>query len=124
MPNCAEQLRFGDQTRIMGVEAGGIGQDHQQPGGNEVRDNRGEPIVVSESELIDHHGVVLVDNRYNTKAEEAVKGGPSMEVRLAARQDIAGQEYLADHEVVVRERTRVELDELALADGCSRLEAR
>ena len=64
-----KKLRFGDEPGIVGVEAGSIGEDDKETSPHKVRYDRGEPIVVAESQLIDDDSVVLVDDGNDAKAE-------------------------------------------------------
>ncbi len=103
VPDRAEQLRLGDQPGIMGIEAGRVGEYDQQSRTDKVGDDGSQSVVVAESEFVDDDGVVLVDDGNNTQFEQAVEGGTRVEVRLAACQNVASQEHLADHKVVGRE---------------------
>jgi len=120
----AEQLRFGNQPRIMRIEAGCVCEDDQQAGTNQMGDDGSQSIVIAESELIDHNGVVLVDDRDNTQTEEAIERGSCVKVRLTTGEHVSGQEHLTNHEIVICKRSRIPLDELALTNGCSRLQTR
>ena len=61
-------------TRLAGVEAVDVGQQHQRVGTDQVRDECGEPVVVAEADLVRGDRVVLVDDRDRHRARAAVRG--------------------------------------------------
>ena len=50
-----------------------VGQQHQRVGVHEVRDQRREPVVVAEPDLVGGDGVVLVDDRHDAELEQPVR---------------------------------------------------
>ena len=79
---------------------GRVGEEHEQVGGEQVGDERGQAVVVAEADLVVGDGVVLVDHRHHAEVEEAPEGGPGVEVLLADREVEGREEHLAAHQPV------------------------
>ncbi|MNT04455.1 hypothetical protein D3C72_1390340 [compost metagenome] len=91
---------FVDQLRIrvvarVGIEhAVAVGEDHQQVGFDQVGDQRGQGVVVTETDFVGDHRVVLVDYRHDAQLDQGAQGAARIEVTLAVGQVIVGQENL------------------------------
>ena len=59
---------------VLGEQSGGVGQQHQQLGPDQVGHQGGQPVVVAEPDLLVGHGVVLVDHRAPRPAPAAGRG--------------------------------------------------
>ncbi len=96
-----------DASRRPVVEGVDVRQQHEGVGPHDVRDERREPVVVAEPDLLGGDGVVLVDHRDDAEPEQAVEGAAGVRVVAAAHDVVRGQEHLPDGEAVPRERRRV-----------------
>ena len=56
---------------IGGEHTGGVGEQHEHVGIDEVSDQRGQPVVVAEADLVVGDGVVLVHHRHHTELEQS-----------------------------------------------------
>ena len=72
----------GIPARVGGVEARGVGQDHQDVGLDQVRDQRGQRVVVADADLVGHDGVVLVDDRDDAEREQRPQRRSRVQVAL------------------------------------------
>ena len=63
-------LGAGVAARIGRVEAVDVGEQHQELGLDQVGDQRRQPIVVAELDLVDGDGVVLVHHRQHAELEQ------------------------------------------------------
>ena len=59
---------------VLGEQAGGVGQQHQQVGPDQMGDQGGQAVVVAETDLLVGHGVVLVDHRDHAQLEQPGRG--------------------------------------------------
>ncbi len=116
-----EQLRV-PETGIGGEEAIGVGEEDQHPGSDQVADDGGEPVVVTELELVDHHRVVLVDDGHHPDGQHAGQGMPGVEVLGPVRQDVTGEQDLADDDAIGGEPAGIALHQASLTDGGGDLE--
>ena len=112
----------GVETGIGGEQAGRVGEEHEQVGGQQVRHQRGEPIVVAEADLVVGDGVVLVHHRHHAEVEQPAEGGPGVEVLLADREVERREEHLAADQAVGGQRALVHPHEAGLAHRRCRLE--
>ena len=78
-----DQRRRGVEAGIGGEQAGGVGEQDQQVGVEQVGHEGGEAVVVAEADLVVGDGVVLVDDRYDAELEQPVEGPPGVQVLLA-----------------------------------------
>ena len=83
------------EPRVGGEEPGRVGEEHEQVGGEQVGDERGQAVVVAEADLVVGDGVVLVDHRHHAEVEEAPERGAGVEVLLADREVERGEQHLA-----------------------------
>ena len=72
-------------ARVGGVEAVGVGQDHEPAGADQDRDLRGEEVVVAEGDLVGRGRVVLVDDRDHAPLEQLAERLARVEVARRAR---------------------------------------
>ena len=63
--------------------AGRVGEQHEQVGGDQVGDERGQAVVVAEADLVVGDGVVLVDDRHHAEVEQPAEGAAGVQVLLA-----------------------------------------
>ena len=56
-----------DPARITVVEAVDVGEQDERIGTRQVGDERGQPVVVPETDLVGGHGVVLVHHRHGAE---------------------------------------------------------
>ena len=119
-----DQRGLGVEARVGGEHAVGVGEQHEQVGVDEVGDQRGEPVVVAEADLVVGDGVVLVDDRNHAELEQAGQRLARVQVLLAVHEVERREQHLAAHEAVGVERVVVDPHEPALADGGDGLQRR
>ena len=103
-------------------KSGSIGEDDQEVGIDEVGDERGQPVVVAESDLVVGDRVVLVDDRHHAELEQTTDGAARVQVLLAHAEVERSEENLSGHDAEVRERAVVHAHQPALTDRRHRLQ--
>ena len=83
----------------------------------DVGDQRGQPVVVAEPDLVGGHRVVLVDHREHAQLKQPVQGALGVAVVRPAHQVIGAEQDLAGADAVPGEGRGVPGDEQALADA-------
>src|SRR5207302_9261603 len=58
------------ETRVGGEHPGCVGEEDENVGVDEVGDEGGQPVIVTEADLVVGHGVVLVDDRYHAEVQQ------------------------------------------------------
>ena len=109
------------RARVAVVQAVDVGEQHQRVRADDVRDERGEPVVVTHPDLVGGHRVVLVHHRQHLEPEQALQRALRVAVVRAADHVVGGEQHLADGLAVAGERPRVRLGEQELADRGRRL---
>ena len=117
-----DQRRVGVETRIGGEQARGVGEQHEHVGADEVRDQRGEPVVVAVADLVVGDGVVLVDDRDDTEVEEAAQRLARVQVLRAHAEVVGREQHLAREQPVPAEDRAEALHQPRLADRRDRLQ--
>ena len=102
-------------ARVGVVQRVHVGQQDERPGPDHVRDQRGQPVVVAEPDLVRGHRVVLVDDRQDPEFEQPAQGALGVPVVRTAHQVIGAQQYLAGADAVPGERGGVPGDQQALS---------
>ena len=92
----------GVEARVGREQPGRVGEQHEQVGGQQVGDERGQAVVVAEADLVVGDGVVLVDHRDDAEVEQAPSVAAGVEVLLADREVERGEQHLAAHQPVGR----------------------
>jgi hypothetical protein len=82
-----------------------------------VGHQRGEPVVVTEPDLLGGHRVVLVDDRQHAEGEQPVHRLPGVAVVPAPGEVVGGEQHLADGHPVGGERVGVGLHQAQLPDA-------
>ena len=80
---------------VGGEQPGGVGEQHEQVGGHQMGDQRGQPVVVAEADLVVGGGVVLVHDGHHAELEQAGQRLAGVEVLLAVDEVERGQQHLA-----------------------------
>ena len=75
-----DQRCLRDEARVGVHQAGGVGQQDEQVGTEELGDERCDAVVVAEADLVVGQGVVLVDDRDHAELEQAFDRRPRVEV--------------------------------------------
>ena len=101
---------------------GGVGEQHEQVGADQVRDQRGEPVVVAVADLVVGDGVVLVDDRHDAEVEEAPQRLARVEVLRAHAEVVGREQHLAREQPVPAQDRAEALDQPRLADRGDRLQ--
>ena len=107
----------GPGARVAVVDAVDVGEQHQRVGAGDVRDQRGEPVVVAEPDLLGGDRVVLVDDRQHAEGQQPLDGLLGVAVVAAAGEVVGGQQHLADGDAVPGERVGVGLHQPQLPDA-------
>jgi hypothetical protein len=99
----------GDQRRrridrwVGGVQAVGVGEQHQEIGGEVVRDEGRDPVVVPEADLVARDRVVLVHHRHAAELEQPLQRAARVEVLPPIDEVVRHQEHLRAHRIVTFE---------------------
>ena len=101
-----DERRLGGGTRVGGEQPGGVGEQDEQVGGDQVGDQRGQPVVVPEPDLVVGGGVVLVDHRHDAQLEQPGQGLAGVEVLLAVDEVERRQQDLAHRQGACGRRRR------------------
>ena len=101
---------------------GGVGQQDQQVGIDEVGDQRGDAVVVAPADLVVGDGVVLVDDRHDTQLEQTPQGLPGVQVLGPHDEVERDQQHLAGDEAMGGEGLAVDVHQRELTDGRHRLQ--
>ena len=104
-------------ARISSIKALLIGQDHQTIGFDQIGDQRPQCVVITKLDFVGHHGVIFVDDRHHTEFEQGFQGCAGIEITLAIRKVVVGQQYLRRLQAMPDESTFVNLRQLHLPDG-------
>ncbi len=102
LDNFLDQRNFSGYARIGGEKPGGVGQQHEQVRHHEMCHQRGESVVVPETDLVVRGGVVLVHDRHDPELEEARQRPARVQVLLAVPEVQRCEEHLADGQPVAR----------------------
>ena len=84
---------------------------------DELRHERGEPVVVAEADLVGGHGVVLVDDGQDAEGQQLVQRAVGVAVMRASGHVVGGQEHLSHPQAVHGERVGVPGNEQPLPDA-------
>ena len=117
-----DERRVGVEPRIGGEQPGGVGEQHEHVGADEVRDERGEPVVVAVADLVVGDGVVLVDDRHHAEVEEAPQRLAGVQVLRAMPEVVRREQHLAGEQPVPAEDRADALHQPRLADRRDRLQ--
>ena len=126
----SNRLHLGDQlgvrvvARVGGVEAVGVGQQHQRVGAEQDRHLRGEEVVVAEGDLVGGRRVVLVDDGHDPPVEQLVQRLARVQVVGARRHVEEREQHLRALHAALREHLVVRAVELALPHRRRPLELR
>ena len=111
-------------ARVAVVDAVDVGEQDQRVGPGDVRDQRGQPVVVAEPDLLGGDRVVLVHDRQRAERQQPLHGLLGVAVVAAPGQVVGGQQHLADGDLVPGEGVGVGLHQPELADAGGRLGGR
>ncbi len=112
-----DQLGIGVGARVGIEHAIAVGEDHQQISLDQIRHQRRQGVVITETDLVGDHRVVFVDNRYNPQLNQRAQGAAGVQVTLAVRQVVMGQKDLRSVPAVFSEARLPRLHQAHLADG-------
>ena len=117
-----DERGVGVTPRVAGQQPGGVGQQDQEPGPDQMGDQGGQAVVVPEADLLVGHRVVLVDHRDDTQLEQASERLAGVQVLAAVDEVEGGQQHLAGRQSVGAERVAPHPHQQVLADGGHGLE--
>ena len=107
---------------IGGEQTGRVGEQDQQVGAHEMRDERRQAVVVAEADLVVGDRVVLVDDRHDTELDQPFEGGSRVEVLLADAEVERREQHLSADDPVAFQQPVVDPHQPALSDGRHRLQ--
>ena len=111
-------------ARVALVDRVDVGEQDEQVSGDEVGDERGQPIVSTEADLVGRDRVVLVQQRDDAQRQQPLERAAGVAVVRPADDVFAGQQHLADRLGVAAEAGRVALGEQQLTDAGTGLQRR
>ena len=103
-------------------EARRVGQQDEELRADQVRHQRGQPVVVAEADLLVGHGVVLVDHRHHAEVDEVAQRPAGVQVLRAVDEVERCQQHLPGQRAVRLEAVLPRPHEPVLADGGHGLE--
>jgi hypothetical protein len=112
-----DQCCAGIPAGIGGEQAVEVGQQQEHVGADEVGDERGEPVVVAEADLVVGHGVALVHDRHAAQVEQAYQRLAGVEVLAPVHEVVGHHQHLGGDGVVVGQRARPRRHHPRLAQG-------
>ena len=112
------------EARVGGEHAGGVGEHDQQVRPDEMRDERGQTVVVAEADLVVGNRVVLVHDWHGAELEEAGERLSGVEVLTALDEVVRHEQHLCGNQAVSGENVVVRAHEPALAGRGEGLERR
>ena len=101
-----DQRRVRVEARVGGEHAGRVGEHHEQVGRHQVRDERGETVVVTETNLVVGNRVVLVHDWHGAELEEAGERLSGVEVLTALDEVVRHEQHLCGNQAVSGEECR------------------
>ena len=104
-------------SRIAVVETIDVAQKHQRVRSDQVSDQGRKPVVVTESDLVGRHGVVLVDDRHRVQCPKPVQGALGVGVLRAHRDVVRREKHLPDGAVIASECRAPRVDQRHLPDA-------
>ena len=116
------ERRFGIAAWIGREQSGCVRQEDEELRPDQMRHQRGQAVVVAESDLLVGHGVVLVHHGHHAQIDQVAQGPPGMQVLRPVDEVERGQQDLAGEEAVGVESFLPEAHETVLADGGHGLE--
>ncbi len=104
-----QQLRFRVAPRIVFVDAVDVGEEHQQVGVAFGGEQGGEAVVVAEDLPLAGggavgHGVVFVEDRQHSPAQQGFDGGAQVQVALAEVEVLFGEQHLGGEDLLFAEQ--------------------
>ncbi len=115
--NLTDDLGIGVAAWVGGVEAVLVGEEHEQVGFDEVGDECREVVIVTQADFFGADGVVFVDDGNDAVLDEGFEGVTGVEVAATIGEVFAGEQDLADGNLVVAEELAVDFHEARLANG-------
>ena len=97
--------------------AGLVGEQDEEVGFQEVGDEGGEVVVIADADFVHGGRVVFIDDGDDAALDHGEQGIAGIEVAGAVVEVAAGEQDLADDDVMGLEERAVELHEAALTDG-------
>ena len=107
---------------IGGVQAFDVGEQYENIGLHEMRQERCDVVVVAEPDLVVRDGIVLVDHRYTAEFEQTLERFARVQILLSVHEVVRHQQHLRGHQGVACELGVVHLHESTLTSGRQRLQ--
>ena len=111
-------------ARVGREQAGRVGQEHEKLRIHQVGHQRGQAVVVPETDLLVGHRVVLVDDGHHPQIDQMAQGAAGMQILRAVDEVERRQQHLAGEDAVIVETLLPQTHQAVLADGRHRLEHR
>ncbi|MNF64007.1 hypothetical protein D3C84_457270 [compost metagenome] len=116
------QLGIRIVARISIEHAVTISENHQQISLDQVGHQRRQGVVVTETDFVSDHRIVLVDHRNDLELDQRAQGTTRIEVTLAVGQVVMSQENLRRVPAMLGKARLPGLHQPHLSDGGSRLQ--
>ena len=108
------QTRIGVGVGVCVIQAVNIGEDNHQIGVNQTGNQRRQRIVVSEANLLNGNGIVLVDNGDHAQLKQATQRVTRMQVSRTIRRIASRKQYHRSQQVMLGKRVGVRRGKRAL----------
>ena len=97
----ANQISIGIVARIR-IEQAFLIRENQQPVRlYQIRHQRRQGIVIPKTDFVGDHGIVLIHHRHHTKPQQGQQGRASIEIALAIRQIVVGEQHLGGMQLML-----------------------
>ena len=118
---CDQFRRRRAENGGIGVEPFNIGEDEQQIGLDQSRDQRRQGVVVAELDLIDGDRVVFIDDRDDAHLQQGQQGVAGIQEAPAVGEIVASEKHLRAVHIAPGERLGVGMHQAHLPDRRRRL---
>ena len=95
-----DQLGIGIFAGVFVEQAELVGEDDQSVGFDQVGHQRAQGVVVAKADFVGDDGVVFVNDGHHAEIEQRSQGAAGIEVALAIRQVIVGQQDLCGVQIM------------------------
>ncbi|MPM91410.1 hypothetical protein SDC9_138539 [bioreactor metagenome] len=109
----------GQRTRFVGMcgeQRIDIAEQQQRVRAHQLGDQRGQPVVVTEVDLVGGDGVVLVDDRHHAHPQQRAQCAQRIGIGRLAGDIVHGQQDLTDQDAAISEEFGVALHQQPLTD--------
>ena len=116
------ELRSRITTRVCGVQALLVGQDHESIRLDQIGNQGTQRVVVAKLDFVGHDRVVLIDHRHHPQTQQRQQGGTRIQIALTISQVGMGEEHLGAAHALLPQLGFIHLGQTHLAYRSSRLQ--